>query len=169
MAKTYWTIANFFSLCNILCGTLSVFCAVSRSFAPSAGLMLGGVLCDFLDGKTARHFSQTTFFGKGLDSLSDMVSFGLAPAVFGFSFMNLSVWWIFLIFVLFVFAGAWRLAYYMQWSGKGRPPGMPITVNGIAFPIAFFLHIQPAFFPLLYFFSILLMVGPILISRYPIS
>ena len=148
---------------------MSIFRSCSHDFRAAAIFMLASVVFDFLDGKTARYFNQATFFGKGLDSLSDVISFGLAPAAFGYAMIPSPFFAVLAVLSLFVFAGAWRLAYYMQWSGKGRPPGMPITANGFGFPVAFFAHLAAPFFLSLYFVSTCLMVGPIFVSRHPIS
>lgn len=50
-----------------------------------------GALCDFLDGLSARLFNVYSSLGKELDSMADMVTFGLAPAVAVFSFLQLSL------------------------------------------------------------------------------
>lgn len=158
--KSYWNLANFVSLGNLFCGAFSIFSSINRDVHTATLFILLGVLFDFADGKIARRFRQASNFGKALDSLSDVVTFGIAPAAVGVSLANHAP--VFLaVLMVFVGAGAWRLAYYMQWSGQGRPPGMPITFNGLFFPAAFLLHFS---IPLLFSFfilSTLLMVGPI--------
>lgn len=159
--KSYWRLANFISLGNLLCGTFSIFCSVNHEFQPALFLILLGVVFDFLDGKIARHLGQASNFGKGLDSLSDCVTFGIAPATMGAVLVNGLLWPGFVL-ALFVSAGAWRLAYFMQWSEKGRPPGMPITMNGLFFPLLFLFHVQMNLIFVFFLVSTGLMVVPIL-------
>lgn len=72
--------------------------------------MLIAVLFDFLDGKIARYFNQESDLGKNLDSLCDLISFGLAPAIFVSLLNNLLI--IFILSVVFVCLGAYRLARF---------------------------------------------------------
>lgn len=167
--KSYWTVANALSLGNIGCGTLSIFEILSGNAKAAAILILGAVIFDFLDGKAARALKQDSIFGKVLDSLSDMVSFGVAPAVFGFSLIPEKIISIQILLLLFVFAGAWRLAFYTQWSKENRPPGMPITFNGLFFPALFFLNASAALYISVFLISIVLMVLPIFWSRPSVS
>ncbi|MCL5054915.1 MAG: CDP-alcohol phosphatidyltransferase family protein [Firmicutes bacterium] len=167
--KTYWTLANLFSLGNAACGLISLFFSFSRDFILAALLLLAAVAFDFLDGKTARFFKQDSLFGKGLDSLSDITSFGIAPAFLGYalsphrSILELS------LLLLFVLAGIWRLAYFFQWKKPERPPGMPITLNGIIFPALFFFHSGEKIFLIFFILSFCAMVIPIFLKNEPVS
>jgi CDP-diacylglycerol--serine O-phosphatidyltransferase len=92
-------------------------------------------LCDALDGRCARALHVTSPFGKELDSLADLVSFGVAPAVLVYvcDFHNdpLRVLWMFVAGV-FVFCGAARLARYNVSHTSGRYfTGMPIPAAGL--------------------------------------
>ena len=166
--KTYWTLANLFSLGNAACGLISLFSSFSRNFLAAAAFIAAAVVFDFLDGKTARFFKQDSLFGKGLDSLSDITSFGIAPAILGYSlFFKLSLWLV-PILIFFVLAGVWRLAYFFQWNKPQRPPGMPITVNGLIFPALFFLHRTEEIFLIFYLLSFFAMVLPIFIKNEPV-
>lgn len=66
---------------NLLCGAVGVICAFEGRLESAFYLMIAAAVFDFLDGFAARALGAHTGIGKELDSLSDMVSFGLLPAI----------------------------------------------------------------------------------------
>jgi CDP-diacylglycerol--serine O-phosphatidyltransferase len=78
--KAKHLVPNLFTLANIGFGFFSMLAASQQQFSRSVFLLFGAALCDLLDGKTARMLDASTEFGMQLDSLSDAVSFGIAPA-----------------------------------------------------------------------------------------
>lgn len=134
--------ADFVTLGNLIFGMLSIFASINKSFTLAMLFMLLAVACDFFDGKFARLSKKITQqqkdFGKQLDSLADLVSFGVAPAVFGFM-MGLSAWYALLILVLFVCAGLLRLARFNILPTSDYFVGVAITTNGILFPLLYFV------------------------------
>ena len=74
-------IPNTITSMNLLCGTIGVICALDGKVDTAFLFMLGAALCDFFDGFSARMLNAHSEIGKELDSLADMVSFGLLPAV----------------------------------------------------------------------------------------
>lgn len=74
-------IPNLITSCNVLCGTLAIFAGMYGYLAWAAGFILLGMVFDFFDGMTARLLHVKSEIGKELDSLADMVSFGVAPAI----------------------------------------------------------------------------------------
>lgn len=74
-------IPNFFTLCNLLCGCIAIVFAFEGNLVGSAYMV--GIACvfDFLDGLIARVLNVHSEIGKQLDSLADMVSFGVVPGV----------------------------------------------------------------------------------------
>ena len=66
---------------NLLCGALGVIFTFQARFDLAFILMLGAAVCDFLDGFAARLLKAYSDIGKELDSLADMVSFGLLPSL----------------------------------------------------------------------------------------
>jgi phosphatidylserine synthase len=83
---------------------------------------------------------QGKAFGKELDSLADIVSFGAAPAVFGFM-LGLQQWYASVVLLFFVSAGALRLSRFNITEHSGFYEGVPITLNGIVFPLLYFLSL----------------------------
>lgn len=79
MKKITYYIPNFLTSCNIFCGVLAIV-------YPQWGLhlILLGAIFDFFDGFAARFFKAYSPIGKDLDSLADMVTFGVAPAIMMF-------------------------------------------------------------------------------------
>ncbi len=113
-------------------------------------LALAGA-CDTFDGKIARAMKNRTeeqiIFGVQIDSLCDMVCFGVTPAVLAYN-MGLQRPWGIAVEIVFVLCGAIRLAYFnvMEEMKKKEPPkeegakyfrGMPITTITIIFPVVY--------------------------------
>ncbi|MBR1770238.1 MAG: CDP-alcohol phosphatidyltransferase family protein [Bacteroidales bacterium] len=75
-------IPNIITLCNFLCGTLSVISLLSwKNDVLAAMFIIFGGLFDFFDGLTARALKVSSPIGKELDSLADVVTFGIAPSL----------------------------------------------------------------------------------------
>jgi len=73
-------VPNAITLANIALGFMSVVAAAQGRFSRACALVFFAAMCDMADGKLARLLEATSRFGTELDSLSDAVSFGLAPA-----------------------------------------------------------------------------------------
>jgi CDP-diacylglycerol--serine O-phosphatidyltransferase len=74
-------IPNAITLGNMACGFLAIVEASAGMFERAVIFLFFAVVCDTLDGRTARLLKATSQFGAELDSLSDAVSFGVAPAI----------------------------------------------------------------------------------------
>ncbi|PIN79203.1 CDP-diacylglycerol--serine O-phosphatidyltransferase [Candidatus Woesearchaeota archaeon CG10_big_fil_rev_8_21_14_0_10_34_8] len=136
--------ADFFTIGNIIFGLLSVFYAINNQFEYAAIFILIAMLFDFLDGKVARVSKKITpagrHFGKELDSLADIISFGVAPAVLGFT-LGLQQWYSIIVLLFFVIAGVLRLSRFNVLEIPGYFVGVPITINGILFAGLYFLSL----------------------------
>jgi CDP-diacylglycerol---serine O-phosphatidyltransferase len=146
MDKRCW-FPNLLTTANIFCGFIAITLVVhametgtqgETSFHWAALTICLAALCDALDGRVARALQVSSTFGKELDSLSDVVSFGVAPALLvyeGFFRDNsLPGWWILWVTIsgLFVCCGAARLARYNISATSGRFfTGMPIPAAGL--------------------------------------
>jgi CDP-diacylglycerol--serine O-phosphatidyltransferase len=88
-------------------------------------------LTDRFDGKVARMLDSTSELGKELDSLSDLISFGVAPIIIAWklSFFNFGILG-YLLAVIFPIAGAYRLARYNVTTFSNVFCGVPITIAG---------------------------------------
>ncbi len=74
-------IPNFLTCCNLLCGCIGVVFVVNGNLTSAAYFVWIACVFDFLDGFAARMLNVSSPIGKELDSLADMVSFGLLPAM----------------------------------------------------------------------------------------
>ena len=116
--RKFIAISDIISLLNMSCGFLSVLSSMSRNFELAALLMIFAIMFDSVDGWVARKTNRqdTLGFGKNIDSLSDVVSFGLAPAIFVYSTINTTSTFIqpivILISLFIVICGVLRLTRY---------------------------------------------------------
>ena len=74
-------IPNTITSMNLLCGALGVIFAFNGSLDIAFYLMIAGAVCDFCDGLSARLLKAYSPMGKELDSLADLITFGLLPSV----------------------------------------------------------------------------------------
>lgn len=81
MVKIKNQVPNILTLANLICGTLIIIAGFQLQFATVAWLAALAIIFDFLDGTVARLLGVTSSVGKELDSMADMVSFGVAPAL----------------------------------------------------------------------------------------
>lgn len=82
MKVKLFTIPNCITLCNLLCGIGSIICSlVYNDLRLAFILVIASAVFDFCDGFAARLLKQYSAVGVQLDSLADMVSFGVAPAI----------------------------------------------------------------------------------------
>jgi len=131
--KAKHLIPNAVTLANIALGFLGMVAAARGQFERSVVFLFAAALCDLADGKLARALDATSKFGMELDSLSDMVSFGIAPAVLVYLAVLQSLGPVGLaIAMVYPLCGAIRLARYnSDASGIGK-----VTFLGCPIPIA---------------------------------
>lgn len=85
-----FTIPNILTLGNLACGCIAIVCAFNGDLVWSAYLVGIAAVLDFLDGFVARALKQHSPIGKDLDSLADMVTFGVVPGVVMYRLLELS-------------------------------------------------------------------------------
>jgi CDP-diacylglycerol---serine O-phosphatidyltransferase len=122
-------LADFFTLANAACGMgavlFSMFYVGSRSvnhFFAAAALVGAALIFDILDGRIARWRHKHSALGRELDSLADIISFGVAPATLGFA-AGLRGGWDLIALLYFVCCGVSRLARFnvtAESLSKGR-------------------------------------------------
>ena len=81
LALTMFNLPNLLTAGNLKCGILSIFMAFSGHLDVACYLIYFAAILDFLDGFLARKLNKMSELGKQLDSLADMVTFGVAPGV----------------------------------------------------------------------------------------
>ncbi len=124
-------IPSLLTLGNLLCG----FLAIASGNHPKTVLLLvlAGATLDLFDGLAARILKATSAFGKQLDSLADLVTFGIAPAIALYHLMEPALSGLLIISLIPLFS-AIRLARF-NLNGDKEPffRGLPTPANGIFF------------------------------------
>ncbi|MCL6446156.1 MAG: CDP-diacylglycerol--serine O-phosphatidyltransferase, partial [Alicyclobacillus sp.] len=117
---------------NLVLGFLALLLATQGQGSRAALLVVLGMALDGLDGRAARWLHAESQFGKELDSLSDIVTFGVAPALIMYYEVLRSLGWVgVLLAVLFPVCGALRLARFnIQKTSSHYFVGLPITAAG---------------------------------------
>lgn len=108
-------IPNTITALNIACGTLSIIAAFEWNLKIAAYFIFAGAILDFFDGAVARLLKVSGPFGKELDSLCDVVTFGVAPGIMVYKMLTESFGtesWIPLLAVLIPLFSALRLAKF---------------------------------------------------------
>ncbi len=182
-------IPNAVTLLNLFGGTVSIVLAMNGLPHYSALVIIGCMVLDFLDGALAQLLNARSEMGVQLDSLADLVSFGIAPAAIVFHYLSLSVFGLppgalktavpFLAFVITVFSAIRLARYNLEGSQSNDFYGLPTPANAFFFaswPVV--LHFFPEkglFYSLLLNIvnsvpNILLLVGffsALMVSRIP--
>lgn len=83
-------IPNFLTCCNLVCGCLGIVYCLEERNVPAAYFVWAAAFFDFLDGFAARMLKVISPIGKELDSLADMVSFGLLPSLVMYKMLGAS-------------------------------------------------------------------------------
>ncbi len=136
-------IPNGVTCLNLLCGTLAVVAAFGchevtlwglKGYQLAFVLIALGALADFADGLVARALHAVSGIGRELDSLSDLVTFGLAPAMVVYNLMQTAYpgSWANLLTMLIPVFGALRLARFNVSEDQATTfTGLPIPANAI--------------------------------------
>lgn len=197
-------IPNLFTLLNLVFGCLAIVATLQNGlvFSPDqdgtqwidippqiwmASLFIGlAAVVDFLDGFLARALRADSAMGKQLDSLADVVSFGVAPAMILYQFLrlsyaqqedglNISTWLLAPVFILPA-AAAWRLARFnLDTSTSYGFKGMPVPAAGIfvaSYPLIYWNVDQSWVDPLMknawFLYGTVLALSLLMVSRLPL-
>jgi CDP-diacylglycerol---serine O-phosphatidyltransferase len=111
-------LADWFTLANAVCGTGSLFSIMTylelqevKHVYYACGLVIAALIFDVLDGRIARWRQKTSSLGRELDSLADIISFGVAPAIIAYG-CGMQGLYDRIVLVFFVACGVSRLARY---------------------------------------------------------
>ena len=162
-------IPSIFTLANLLLGVLSLIFTMDDQFKRSAVMILLAMVLDGMDGRLARRLDATSPFGKELDSLADLVSFGVAPAIllYALGIKNLGLLGLSLT-LAFALCGAIRLAKFNTLNISNYFIGVPITAAGSLVALLSLLYNElPAIvFPIVMVLLSYLMVSNIKVPKY---
>ncbi len=139
LRKSKYILPNLFTLSSVLFGMIAVVWAMegtAEAFRRAALAILMAAIADGLDGRVARMTRTETKFGVQLDSLADVLSFGMAPAVLAYAFALGQLdrgggYAGLLLAFVYVACGAMRLARFNVQADRARTPshfftGLPI-------------------------------------------
>lgn len=174
----YTVIATYAGFAGGMCGLY--FAATGNCGAAIVCLLIAGFF-DMIDGKIARHRPRSRDekrFGVQIDSLSDLVCFGVLPAMIGYA-CGLRGWLNILILTAYTLCGLIRLAYFnvlaaaaeeTEKQGQSSYRGLPITSSALLFPLLYALRpADPASFRIFYTIGLLLLgaafIAPITIKK----
>jgi CDP-diacylglycerol--serine O-phosphatidyltransferase len=148
---------NICSLAGLLCAVLGIYFAVLKNFPAAVTAMIWAVFFDWGDGIIARKIKGRTddhrAFGGQLDSLIDMVSFGICPAIFLLSYGDFSPWFLPGAFVI-VATGAIRLSYFNVFGLVDDSTYMGLALDNNIIILAFIFLFEGLFPPTV--FSVIL-------------
>jgi CDP-diacylglycerol--serine O-phosphatidyltransferase len=154
-------VPNLFTIGNLLCGVYSITLSMSGHIKTAVILIFTAAFLDLFDGKVARKLKVNSEFGVELDSLADVVSFGVAPALLFHTLAHPS-WLTSLAFVIYPTMGALRLAKFSVSPTIGYFMGIPIPLAGLTISaMGYFNYSNPYITIIL----AILMVSPIRVKK----
>ena len=197
-------IPNIFTLLNLICGCIAIVYTMQNGITIQydaegaqfidlseklwmASLFIGiAAVVDFLDGFVARLFNASSEMGKQLDSLADVVSFGVAPSMIIYQFLRMSFasneggidTSIFLLVPAFIIAasGAYRLARFnLDTTRQYGFKGVPIPAAGLliaSLPLIYWNSTNATIIGLvtnkLFLYALILIVSGLMVSKLPL-
>ncbi|MGL4402852.1 MAG: CDP-diacylglycerol--serine O-phosphatidyltransferase [Fusobacteriaceae bacterium] len=145
MIEKKYIAPNAITAANMFLGYLSITASIKGNFSHAIWFIIAAMVCDTLDGKTARKLDAFSEFGKEFDSFCDAISFGLAPGIFIFSILSIdSKLSQFVVPISFIYAlcGVMRLVKFnimtTASSEKDDFSGMPIPC-GASLVVSYYL------------------------------
>lgn len=160
--------ANVLTICNLSFGGAAIMATLNEYYNYSVLFIFIAAFLDRFDGKIARKFHQESQLGKELDSMSDIISFGVAPALLMYevSLTNFNTVGMGLT-ILYIACGAFRLARFNVSESNGYFTGLPITAAGTILTLTFFgiNTFSPAFYLLIFPFLSFLMISTFTLKK----
>lgn len=130
--KKIYLVPNFVTTANLFCGFYSIVASIQSDFTVAAWAIIAAGIFDLLDGRIARLAKATSEFGGEYDSMADLISFGMAPALLLYQWSLYPygrLGWV--AAFIFMACGALRLARFNVNTGivpKSYFQGMPIPI-----------------------------------------
>lgn len=131
--KRIYILPNLVTSANMACGFVSVISVADGNFVFAAQLIWAGIIFDMMDGRIARLAKATSSFGVEYDSLSDLITFGMAPAVLYYFWSlgesGISSWPVSFVILISVALRLARFNVSTQIVPKGFFQGLPSPVG----------------------------------------
>lgn len=164
-------LANFITCVSLICGFMSIIFSLENRIAFASWAVILSVILDGIDGLVARANLSSSDFGKELDSLADIVSFGAAPAVLCYAFMPFGGAYFVAVLALFAYlvCSMLRLARYNVIPKEKKTEyfsGLPITASGGLIAAFILVHIRHLIVPVKgIFISLILVLSFLMVSN----
>lgn len=159
--------ANLLTIVNLSLGALAILFVIQEELYMSLFFICLAAIFDRFDGIVARKLNITSELGKQLDSLCDLISFGVAPALLLYSAILHDFGFPGAIFtIIFIACGAIRLARFNVSEYDGYFVGLPITAGGCLLTISFLL-VNTLSAPV--FMFIILLLSVLMISTFKVK
>ncbi len=151
LGRSVFVLPSLFTVGNIFFGYYAILMTMHGNYDLAAHAIGIAIVLDMLDGRIARLTNSTSGFGLQLDSLADVISFGVAPSVlalvWGLSSVDQRLAWI--AAFTFIICGAMRLARFnVQASNLKHFVGLPIPAGGGAIAAVVHFWVNPISSPL---------------------
>jgi CDP-diacylglycerol--serine O-phosphatidyltransferase len=174
LGRSVYILPSLFTVGNIFCGYYAIIKTMHGNFDHAAQAIGVAMILDTLDGRIARLTNSTSGFGLQLDSLADVISFGIAPSILAFFWglqsVDYRVGWT--AAFTFTICGAMRLARFnLQAGGLKHFVGLPIPAGGgaIAAIVHFFGPPGTSMFPSSMMVATVFLLAFLMISTFKYS
>lgn len=161
-------VPNILTFMNLSFGILSIIEALRKNFLAASIFIIAAAIVDRYDGRIARFLNVSSELGKELDSMADLISFGVAPALLIFikyNFLNMGFRACGIIFILtYVLCGCYRLAKYNVSEFDGIFTGIPITVAGSIHAV-FSLSVPSGSIAMILSIALMILLSYLMISK----
>lgn len=156
-------IPNFLTCVNLAIGCVGIYYTLTGGKIDAFYFVIAAGLFDFLDGFAARVFKVQSEIGKQLDSLSDLVSFGLLPSFFMLSWLQGSSDYFWIAIAIAVFSAIRLAIFNIDESQSDSFKGLPTPANAIMLTSLIFLPFEIYEYTLvsICIFSAIMLVSPL--------
>ena len=180
MVERKYIAPNAITAANMFLGYLSITASIAGDFSKAIWFIILAMICDGLDGKTARKLDAFSEFGKEFDSFCDAISFGLAPAILVYSVLNKSASISsFVVPISFIYAlcGVMRLVKFNivttasnekdDFSGMPIPSGAAVVCSYLLFVEVIKTNLKINLFSVEMFVGLTLLAAILMVSTIP--
>lgn len=156
-------LGNLLTLLNLASGFGAILASITENFKLALMLLVAALIFDLFDGSMARRAGKATAFGTEVDSLSDMVSFSLAPVIF--AFMNCSTVLAVMAYIINISVSVFRLARFNVLNKIKYYIGVGAGINVFMIIFLYISKIPFTYWPAAFIISALLMASPFKIKK----
>jgi len=134
--KIFKHLPNFITLLNLTSGAVGIYYAIHGQLVVASYCVFLSAIFDFFDGFVARLLKANSSIGKELDSLADVISFGLLPAMIALELLKINTtnfWWPWLGLIIAVFSALRLAKFNVDERQTDQFIGLPTPANAILF------------------------------------